>query len=136
MLLAGFGLYVVQTGRSYGFMDGTSPGAGYFPVLIGAGITLLALVNLINAIRRTDVLEHIGSEEIVRVLACSAAICLFTWLSAHIGMLVSGFLLMIFVAAAFGARTGRQLSRSALLALLMSGVLYVIFVRILSVPLP
>lgn len=132
-----FGLYVVVTGFGYGFLDNGTPDAGFFPLFMGLGIILFAGINLFNVLRRHEAFaELIGREELARVVLSSAALILFAIAAAPLGMLVAGFLLMIAIAAIFGAHSRQMILRAALASAIMSGVLYLIFVKFLAIALP
>lgn len=135
-LLVLLGAYIVFEGLGYGYMDYNTPGAGFFPILIGMGLAIFAGVNLFNAVRRSDPRIDIALPELFRVGATSLAIIAFIVLSEIIGMVVSGFLLIVTVSLIFGERTWKNLVRYALVALLVTAALYTIFVQLLGVPVP
>ncbi|MTH78534.1 tripartite tricarboxylate transporter TctB family protein [Paracoccus aestuariivivens] len=131
------GFYIIASGIGFGVIDSGTPGAGFFPVIVGAGIVLFSGINCLKVLRQNAMLsEIIGTTEIMRVVLTSIALIAFCGLASPLGMLVSGFGLMVTIAIIFGARTPDMIGRAALAAAVMSGVLYLIFVKFLAVALP
>ncbi|MDR6434187.1 tripartite tricarboxylate transporter TctB family protein [Brucella pseudogrignonensis] len=130
-----FGVFVTLEGYGYGYSDHGAPGAGFFPIWIGAGILVFSAINLLNSIRRTNIGDIIERAEVGRVLACSAAISIFVFLSGLIGMIASGFLLMLAVSWIFGHRSLGYFIRYVAVAIVITAALYTIFGKLLGVPL-
>src|SRR5690242_12542963 len=94
-LLVIFGLWLVYTCIGFGPMHGTTPGAGLFPIIIGATIALLSAVSLYRALGG---LEKLGAgmsrRAAVKAAATIMALLLATWLIPYLGMTIATMLAM------------------------------------------
>lgn len=131
------GLYVMATSLGLGFLANGIPDSGFFPFFMGLGLSLFSAINAVRIRSGAAHLEGgIAGDEILRVVLSSLALTLFALLSAPIGLLPAGFLLMLSLAVIFGARTPPMILRATLAAAVMTGVLYLIFVRLLGIVAP
>lgn len=135
VLLVVLGAYIAWQGKSYGYIDAGTPGAGFFPLWIGLGLTLFAAVNLVRTVRRAGMLAAIDGSEMLRIALCSLAMFAFVWLGGVIGMIAGAFLLMFAIGAIFGPRHWRFYTMLAVVSAGMTAVLYFIFGIMLAVPL-
>ena len=51
------GLYIVWNALEYGYMRGTTPGPGFFPLWIGLGLTILSAINIIRSVTGAEKLD-------------------------------------------------------------------------------
>ena len=133
-----FGCYIVWSGLDYGYMNGTTPGAGFFPVLIGGAIAILSVVNLVRGLRGTETLSGgVGMEDIVKIALISASLACLIVVTPYLGltfsvmafMLVAGFIIRPTLAPQF-------LLRLVPVAVLFPLLLRVAFGIWLRIPLP
>lgn len=96
--LALLGVYLVVAGFGYGFMRDTTPGAGFFPVLIGGVIAVLSLVNLFRSLAGMEILKAAMTKgEVLRFVAVAAALLAYVWLAPVLGLALATMALMIVV---------------------------------------
>ena len=96
--LALLGVYLVVAGFGYGFMRDTTPGAGFFPVLIGGVIAVLSLVNLFRSLAGMEILKAAMTKgEGLRFVAVAAALLAYVWLAPVLGLALATMALMIVV---------------------------------------
>lgn len=95
LALAAFGVYVAYAGFGYGFMQGTTPGSGFFPILIGGAIAVLSLVNLVRSLVGIERLEAAMTQgEVARFAAVAAAMLAYVWFAEPLGLALATMLLM------------------------------------------
>ena len=61
LIVAGVSLFLVFSGLGYGFWDGEKPGPGFFPICVGLALLALALLWLMQSLRRRIVREDDSS---------------------------------------------------------------------------
>jgi len=138
LFLAFFGVYLVWAGLQYGFMQGTTPGAGFFPVLMGIGITALSIVNFWrSAVDLEQIKASMTRSEVMKFAGIVVAMVIFVGLCDPLGITIATMLLM----AAIGLIIRPSLDRAFLLRLALSSLLVPIGCRylfgdVLRVPLP
>jgi putative tricarboxylic transport membrane protein len=103
------GLYIVRNAVEYGYMSGTTPGPGFFPLWVGAGLAVLSAVNLARSlmgVERLDaVFDVVGLWKTLGILAVTVVFILVTpWL----GMLAASGLLIPAVAFLIRPRWNRR----------------------------
>ncbi|MCI0546844.1 MAG: tripartite tricarboxylate transporter TctB family protein [Candidatus Rokubacteria bacterium] len=133
------GLSIAYLVTALGFPRGTSaqPGAGFYPVLVGAGLCIVAAVFTLQAARgrwamaRTPATAPAGGHE--RVAVTMAAVLGFCVLLPWIGYLAATFL---FVGLVYWRLGERRWSRVLVTALATTAVSYYVFAVALGVPLP
>jgi putative tricarboxylic transport membrane protein len=92
------GVYLVVAGFDYGFMRDTTPGAGFFPVLIGGFIAVLSLVNLFRSLAGIEILRAaMTKSDVLRFVAVAAALLAYVWLAPVLGLALATMALMIVV---------------------------------------
>lgn len=92
------GVYLVVAGFGYEFMRDTTPGAGFFPVLIGCVIAVLSLVNLVRSLAGTEILKAVMTKgDVLRFVAVAAALLAYVWLAPVLGLALATMALMIVV---------------------------------------
>lgn len=134
-ILALLGIYIAWQGTMFGYQDGAVPAAGFFPVWIGAGLTLFSALNLIKVLRQSGLLGTVDRMEVVRVLLVSLALVGFVLMSDVIGMLIASVPLMIALGCIFGARDRRSLAAISAISVGMAIILYLVFGVVLTIPL-
>lgn len=132
--MALLGLYIAGTALGLGTMTKNAPAPGFFPLGIGLGMTVLSAWNILRALRASGRLLDIERGEAARVLLASAMMLAFIGLAYLTGMLAAIFMLMMGVGALFGPRSAGFRLRLLVLSLAMTGVIHLIFQRLLDVP--
>lgn len=138
LLLIVFGTYLIWSGDQLGFMQGTTPGAGYFPALAGGLLVILSIVNLLRSLMgREDVRSRMSRIDIVKFATITAAMLVFVVIAPFLGITIATMLLM----AAIGliiqpSLQPRFLVRLALTSVLAPLACLFIFGHLLRVPLP
>lgn len=138
LFLTFFGGYLVWAGLQYGFMQGTTPGAGFFPVLMGGALVVLSLINLARSlIGRENLKEEMTRGEVMKAAAIIAALLVFVLITQPLGITLATMLLML----AIGLIIKPSLERSFLLRLGLTAMLFpiacrLVFGNLLHVPLP
>jgi hypothetical protein len=138
LLLILFGIYLVWTGFGFGFMQGTTPGAGYFPVIAGSLLIVLSALNLIRSLAALDHLKPgMSRPDAIKFVAISAAMVTFVVITPILGMTIATMLLML----AIGLIIRPTLDRPFLIRLGLTSVLtpiacLIVFGTLLRVPVP
>lgn len=133
-LMALLGIHVAVTASGLGYIANGAPAPGFFPTWIGLGMTALSIWNILRVWRASDRLPDIERREVAYVLIASAMMAGFIGLAFVIGMLAGVFLLMLGLGTLFGPRTLGFQIRLLMLSLAMTGIVHVIFQRLLDVP--
>lgn len=131
--LAGSALYLVQAARlPLGSVE--QPGAGLFPILVGAFLLAVSAAHLLRDLRRssgTRPLPPAGTGR--RVMGVVAALGAFCLLLPWLGYAVAALGLLLAILPLFGlARWGM----TAAVALVATVASYYLFAVVLGVPLP
>jgi len=131
--LAGSALYLVQAARlPLGSVE--QPGAGLFPILVGAFLLAVSAAHLLQDLRRssgTQPLPPAGTGR--RVMGVVAALGAFCLLLPWLGYAVAALGLLLAILRLFGlARWGM----TAAVALVATVASYYLFAVVLGVPLP
>ena len=93
------GLYIVWNAVQYGYMRGTTPGPGFFPLWVGLGLVVLSAVNIVRNITGAERLEStFDAAGLYKALSVFAAIAVFVLLTPFIGMLTGTALLIPVIA--------------------------------------
>lgn len=129
------GCYILWESVALGLVEQNAPGAGLFPAISGAGISVLSLIQIVKYLIKSEEVVEFPTVELFRSAICTAAIVLFVLLSHVIGMYPSAFIMAFLVSVAFSTITGRNLLVSAIIAGAVTLMTYVIFSLFLSVPL-
>lgn len=138
LFLAGFGGYLIWAGLGYGYMLGTTPGPGYFPVLIGGVLVVLSLVNFVRSVGGIEKIKvDMSRRDIAKFAMIVAILLVFVYLIDFLGLTLATMLMMF--AIAFVIRP--SLARNYLLRLTLTAVLTpiackLIFGNLLHVPIP
>lgn len=136
--LIGFGGYIVWTGLDYGYMRGTTPGPGYFPVLIGIAIIVLSIVNLLRSLAGAENLKDTMARiDIIKTVTLTAALVGVVVLTPLVGLMLAVSLFMF--AAAFVIRPSLErkfLVRLIPTCILVPIILNYMFTTFLRIPIP
>ena len=136
LALALLGVAVMWTARSFPNVPGQKLGAGFLPMLIGAGLLLCALALIVRSLRGAayagqgddeERREHFGSS-----LVIIGAVVGYIVLADRLGFLIVAPLCLIATFLALRVK----LSHALLWALAGTIVVHVAFYKLLRVPLP
>ncbi|MGE5507398.1 MAG: tripartite tricarboxylate transporter TctB family protein [Chitinophagales bacterium] len=128
LLLLGLG--TTYLGLQYGFGGLHAPGPGFFPVIVGAFLAILACIYLLQEFRGGGTAV---SAQWVRPLAVIVLSFVYVALLEKLGFLIDTVLmLLVFV----GVIERQRLRRTLGVALLGTAGMYVVFALWLRVPLP
>ncbi len=132
------GCYIVWTGLDYGYMKGTTPGSGFFPVIVGGVIVVLSVVNLLRSLAGAETFkDSMKLPEMVKISGITLGLLAVIFLTPYLGLALSVSLLMLVV----GFTIKPSLERGFLLRLLPTCVLLPVFLKLcfgnlLGVPVP
>jgi len=115
--------------------DGVTPGARYFPAWISGAAVILAAALLWTQLRGTDrgVVELPGGAALLRVVLTVAGLAALATLAPVVGLVPA---LMGFSAFMLTAVLRQGPVATAVTTLIIGGGTHLVFVRLLSVPLP
>jgi hypothetical protein len=92
------GVYFIVAGFGYGFMRDTTPGPGFFPVLIGGIIAVLSVVNLVRSLVGMEILKaDMPKGDVLRFVGVAAAMLAYVWVAEILGLALATMALMIVV---------------------------------------
>lgn len=133
-----FGVWLIISGVQMGVMRGYVPGAGLFPLLIGAGIAALSVINLIRAVAGIEKLAAGMSRKSLFQAIAIIVILLGVVISVPLlGLTLATFTAMILVGVVIQIKMNL---RASLLLLSISIVTAVscrfLFQGLLNVPIP
>jgi putative tricarboxylic transport membrane protein len=137
--LLALGAFVLYETQSIAEAQGYAQiGPRLFPSVIGAGLAICGAMLAWHAVAGgwrnmpPDQLDH-ASPDWTAFATISAGIVLHMAVIGYVGFILAGVLLFVLVARGFGSR---RVLRDALVALVLSAVVYVIFTRVLGLRLP
>lgn len=110
-----------------------SPGQGFFPLWISAGIFLLAVLLLVQALTSRSSAAREGPGRIAKVAALMVVLALYTFLLDPLGYPLCTFLLVLFM---LRATDPQRWALALAMALITAVGSYIVFAVWLSVPLP
>jgi putative tricarboxylic transport membrane protein len=134
--LAGLAGYILFESRKLAFGSLRVPQTGFFPRALGILLVLLALGELLRALRHSEVvlsMEKIAGEGWIRIGATLATMLGFALVLEWLGFLLATFLLMVLLLRAIEAPRWPKVFVVALVTALLS---YGLFAYLLGVPLP
>jgi len=134
--LAGMAGYLLLESRKLPFGSFRVPQTGFFPRVLGILLALLAVGELVRALRVSvpaSTSEKIAGEGWIRISATLVAMLGFALVLERLGFLLATFLLMILLLRAIEAP---RWSKVFLVALVTSLLSYGLFAFLLGVPLP
>ncbi len=136
--LIGLGCYIVWTGFEYGYKRDTTPGPGFFPVIVGTVIVALSVVNLLRSLSGAESFEDsMELSEILKVAVITLGLLGVVLLTEYLGLTIAVSLLMLIVG--FTANPSHE--RGFLLRLLPLCIIFPLFLKIsfgtfLDIPIP
>ena len=134
--LAVLGLAVLWSARAFPDVPGQKVGAGFLPMLVGAGLLLCALGLVVRSWRgrayAEDSARPAGSEHFGSALVIVASVLAYIFLSDRLGFLIIAPLCLMAGFLVF--RVGWR--RALLWAVLGTAVVHLGFYKLLRVPLP
>ena len=130
------GLYIIWNAVEYGYMRGTTPGPGFFPLWVGLGLTILSAINIIRSVTGAEKLDAtFDAAGLYKALSIFAAIAVFILLTPFIGMLTGTALLIPVIAFVLQPRwTIRFAATIAAIALVFPIACHYLFAVYLQVP--
>lgn len=136
VVLALLGLAVLWSARAFPNVPGQKLGAGFLPMLVGAGLVVCAGLLFRRTLRRTKALEERSApgmpERLLAPLTVLVAVALYVLLSHRWGFLLVAPVCLVLLLRTFGQRWGACL----LWAAGGTVVVHVAFYKLLRVPLP
>ncbi len=139
LVVAIVGLAIFLRAQSFPSVGGVAIAPSFYPGLLGAVLMLLGAALAVSAVLRGQILPIIAPIDwlrqpatVVAVLSVPAAIICFGLLSPMLGFIATAFLITTGLLLAFRV----SLATSLIVALCLTLVLYLVFVRMLNVPLP
>jgi len=134
--LALLGVAVLWSARSFPNVPGQKLGAGFLPMLVGAGLVVCAMLLFRRSLRgshRTDEGSTAGApERLFAPLMVLVSMALYALLSTSLGFLLVAPVCLVLLFRTFGQRWGA----SMLWAIGGTLVVHVAFYKLLRVPLP
>ena len=142
------GLFFLLTGLTfivgsfyYVTWDRYGPGPGFFPLVLGVLFSVLCLVLVLvnvrdnnkDGVRELTASDTLALSSIGKTIAYMVLLFGFYLFFNRLGCMVTIFLFMVITLLLFGKRS---ISVSLSLSVLTAMMVYVIFVRLLGVPLP
>jgi hypothetical protein len=133
-----FGVYLVWSGNDFGFMNGFTPGPGYFPAIAGALLVVLSAVNLARSLAGLEELKSaMARGELVKFVVITAAMLGFVVITPYVGLTVATMILMFAIGLVIRPTLERAfLVRLGLTSIMGSLACHVVFGTLLRVPLP
>lgn len=137
-LLILFGAWLIWTGIGYGIMQGTTPGAGLFPLIMGIAIVVLSTINLFRAVSGRERLSGgMPRREIVKSAAVVVILVVTLLLIPVLGMTLASMAAMVVIGLVLRTDPSRAfLVRLAAVSLLTPLVCWWLFDGLLGVPVP
>lgn len=129
--LLAFGLTFIALALGYGLGDLSDFGPGLFPLLFAVALILAIAADMIQTLQ-DDSAPSVGKVSARRVLFVCASLLAFGIL-----LQTAGFVPAIFVTTALAMRADKEVSWSMVIgyALALTGMSYLIFLRLLGMPL-
>lgn len=137
-LLVIFGLWLIYTGIGYGVTQGTTPGAGLFPIIIGSSIALLSAINLYRALGGIEELgAGISGREAAKAAVVIVALLIAVWLISYLGMMIATTLAMAATGLVLRTEPGPGFFvKLAVVSVITPIILLLLFQNLLGVPIP
>lgn len=134
LLLAALGLAVLWSARSFPNVPGQKLGAGFLPMLVGAGLVVCAALLWWRSLRAgaQPAAPDRPKERLAAPLMVLLAVALYALLSHQLGFLLVAPVCLVLLFRTFGQRWGPALAWS----LVGTVVVHLAFYKLLRVPLP
>ncbi|MBH0239604.1 tripartite tricarboxylate transporter TctB family protein [Methylobrevis albus] len=137
-LLILFGGWLIWTGLDYGIMQGTTPGAGLFPLIMGIAIVVLSAINLFRAVTNLETLSAgMSRREIIKAAGVVVVLIVSLLLIPVLGMTLATLGAMVVIGLLLRTDPSRAfLVRLAAVSLLTPIICWWLFDGLLGVPVP
>jgi hypothetical protein len=139
LVLLGLGLFITVSAWNYGLYQNGIPGPGFFPIIAGLMMTLLAAGLLLRDLSgRMRLAGRIDPVVILAVLAVTGAIVLFVYLAPLTGMGLAAFAVMVgigYVTEETGRRGRGFLLRLVLVSAGTVVLCHILFAKVIGTPL-
>lgn len=133
ILLAVLGGYVLAAASAFSRLSTGYPGPGLFPQVLGVILALLGLSLLLaRPLEETEERVVLTREGLANAVSVVAAVLVYMAAVNRLGFILTAGLLLVGLMVKLGAGAGR----SVVFGFGLSGILYVLFARLLRVPLP
>ena len=133
LLFCAFGIGAVAIAHGYSLGTLNRMGSGFFPTVIGVGLTILGAIVAIRAVLKPETSEPLVALDLRPIFFISAAIILYGLLVEDFGLVAA--LAALIVVARLAGREG-SLAELALMVAILIAVAVGIFVYALGVRLP
>ncbi len=133
LLFCAFGIGAVAIAHGYSLGTLNRMGSGFFPTVIGVGLTILGAIVAIRAVLKPEASEPLAALDIRPIFFIGAAIILYGLLVEDFGLVAA--LAALIVVARLAGREG-SLAELALMVAILIAVAVGIFVYALGVRLP
>ena len=133
LLFCAFGIGAVAIAHGYSLGTLNRMGSGFFPTVIGVGLTILGAIVAIRAVLKQESSEPLAALDLRPILFIGAAIILYGLLVEDFGLVAA--LAALIVVARLAGREG-SLAELALMVAILIAVAVGIFVYALGVRLP
>lgn len=131
VIFLSFGLAAVIIGWDYSMGTAGRMGPAFFPVMLGSLLALIGLVAVVRSFMREG--EPVGKIHIKELVLILAAVLLFGYLMRGAGLAPA--VIVIVMLSAF-ASSKFKLSHAPILAVALAAFTYVLFIRLLGLPMP
>ncbi|PHP65250.1 hypothetical protein CSC94_20305 [Zhengella mangrovi] len=125
LVTAAIGVFIILEASTYDMGTLRSMGPGYFPVILGSAMVVLALIMILTA-RPNDMPQPMGMDQLRGTLFVAAAFVAFAFTVESAGMLVSVFL-VVFLSALGNRNTSMK---SALMLAAGTAIVSVLIFRV------
>ncbi|CAB4750307.1 unannotated protein [freshwater metagenome] len=135
-LLMAMGLYLISQSGKIGYSDMSGPGPGFFPFWVGLFLSIAAFFWLIAEFRAhkdSQVEQDLDPKGIYRVARLLFSVMALTFCFVPVGYNISVLLFMLFLTSTMGK--GRVVT-NVIVSLASSFGIYLVFEKLLDVPLP
>lgn len=138
LLLFLLGVYIATTAIDYGYMQGTTPGPGFFPFWVGLLIAGLSIINTVRSVARREQLKNaLDAPGVFKSILISLLLLIFVLVSEQIGMLLGCTLLVLLIAWIIQPGWSRTFAIKIIAtAVLFPLLAHLVFAVYLNVPVP
>lgn len=124
-------------GFNYDFGNGGRPGAGFFPLILGAILTILCAINILLEVRQSKLEDKSTGKDrkfaLKDMLIVAAMILIYMIIFPFLGYLISTAL---FILSVLGFLNSKRWGQNILIAVVLLLVIYFVFDYFLNTGLP
>lgn len=133
-----FGGWMAATGMDLGIQQGTTPGAGLFPLILGLMIAGLSVINLYRSLRGLEVLDSgMARADLIRILLLNAILIVAVLLVDLLGLTLATGLSMLGIGLVLAPqRSPGFVVKLGIVSIATAGLCLILFERVLAVPIP